>query len=780
MAATLTPAAQHDQAPSFPAGKAGVPGGKMQKWYIDRRGREVRTVEPVPVDGDNRRTAHVRHACRKGGCDHHNWQLPNGPRRFCPDHGVALVAPKAKRDRGQMVAKEAGRLHGQSAGPWAVLVATAGTGVYVKVAVVSAGSVVPLVPAAAGVAYVVAKQLAKRRAIKLGRIEKGQTDGGRQVRRVEATARTAGLVAGAAATWVTMAAATDPHTTPGRIVWVGLAAAWAVGSVPAWRRADRRRRADSATVAAPAAIAAPPKVDPVELLATSTWDRLIGKPDGPLAGTHLEGFAKLPPCLAGGDRRRPPNWSATVRANVPGSMNMREIRPTLLGRIAAAYGCTYGDVAFIADAHDLSVAYLQVRPDNPLAEVRRWGGPSQSDWGAGRSVIGRFDDGAPIPYLWWSETGAIHELISGCTGSGKSELVVQLLLASLQSKGLVLDWVGDPQGGQSYGAVKDKVDWFARNVTEIKLMLLAAKVEMLRRNDVLSQRNQKTWKATKEMPLLVLTLDELQSYIDDAEILVLVTDLVGQARKCGIKVRIITQVPSVGNLGGSTYIKEQLKAGQAFIFRAATDIAGRLAVDGDSPIDPTQLPATWGQHTCGFGKTTAGVLFVQGALARDVYGRADWTGEDMDCWLVDEWGADITSPAQFGPDAQQASGVLWAGRIARSRVALEAGRDPENLLPGGKALALLEQADQLQHGPMKRDDDLNPRPTGATPVKAADALLSAARDVVGAQGGQLTKEQLVAATPDIKASTRDKAIDDLLAAGQITRTGRGVYQIPRT
>src|SRR6185436_18161853 len=182
--------------------------------------------------------------------------------------------------------------------------------------------------------------------------------------------------------------------------------------------------------------------------------------------------------------------------------------------------------------------------------------------------------------------------------------------------------------------------------------LLAAVKEMQRRNDELSRNNIKTWFASKAMPLLVITLDEVQSYIEDPDILALVEMLVGQARKCGIKMRLITQIPAAYNLGGSTYIKEQLKAGQTLIFRAMTDVAGRSATDGDVPVDPTMLPLVWGKNTCAAGDSTAGLMFAQGLNGRDVYGRADYTGEKMEVWLVDANGDPSVCPGKFGPDAQ--------------------------------------------------------------------------------------------------------------------------------
>jgi hypothetical protein len=756
--------------------KIPVPAGaaKMQAWYIDPAGRRVRTQHPVPVDADDMRTAHLRHQCPQ--CDHHEWLLP-GAARFCPTHGKPLVAPKVA-SRARAVAVDGGQRFGRAATPWLLPAAAAVADIVASHAQVG-GWAAATVPAFGAAAYVVTRRTLTRRAVKRGRIERGQRTG-RRVRQIVRQARGNALVGVEAGGWLMAMALTDLSGWPGRVVWGAALARWALAVKPWWDAIETRRTRSvvpKPTGGGPVGQEAQ-SPDPVRERAVTTWANLIGGTNGPLAGTRLEQVTRLPACAVDASgRTRLPNWSAKVTAVVPGSINMRETRPTLLGRIAAAYGCTYADVAFTADEADLGVAWLRVQPDNVLAEVRMWQGPdAANDWKRGLSRIGRFEDRRGIPYQWWTGTGAAHDLISGCTGSGKSELVAQLILDSLHSNGLVLDWVGDPQGGQSYGVLKDAVDWFARDKTEITLMLLAALKEMLRRNDDLSDRNVKTWAPSKAMPLLVVTLDEVQSYIEDPVILDLVEKLVAMGRKCGIKVRLITQVPAAYNLGGSTYIKEQLKSGQTLIFRAMTDIAGRSAVEGDCPVDPTMLPMKWGPGTCNAGETTAGLLFVQGLHARDVYGRTDWTGQDMGVWLTDSSGASTLSPGGFSREAQLVSGVLWGDRRARARRALLAGRSDADLLPGGKAVELIEAAAVSA----ANDTVVQFTPVGAqVPDRARDVVLAAAREAADA-GGVVQRRQIVASTPDMKDGTRNAALTDLLAAGQLRRIKNGVFAVPVT
>jgi len=763
----------------------------MQPWYIDEAGMRRRMPYEVPVTADDERTPHLRCQCPKmrnangGGrerCEHFEWLMP-GVTRFCPLHGEALVPPQDGRQaRVTSVLRETRRMYGRAALPWTVPVAGLVADAGMSLGQVAAVDAILTAPALAGFGYVAAKRILTARAVKAGRIERRQKTG-RRVREIQRRARRVAALAGEASLWAAMLAATDLSTWPGRIVAAAGMVRWAVGFKPWWDGVEARRLRDvpaSVKVETPAEepVEAP---DPIRLRALTTWATLIGCPTGPLAGTELVDFQRLPSCSARqAERTLLPNWSAKVVAKIPGSINMRENRPTLLGRIAAAYRCTYADVSFAADESDLSVAWLRVQPDNPLAETKMWAGPTSSNWRRGTSRVGRFDDGQDIVYQWWTKTGAAHDLISGCTGSGKSEFVAQLLLASLHSNGLVLDWVGDPQGGQSYGALKDAVDWFARDKSEITLMLLAALKEMLRRNDELAENNIKTWQPTKAMPLLVITLDEVQSYIDDPAILELVEKLVGQGRKCGIKMRLITQIPAAYNLGGSTYIKEQLKAGQTVIFRAMTDIAGRSAVEGDCPVDPTALPDKWGKNTCAAGETTAGLMFLQGVNGRDVYGRADFTGDDMSVWLLDEEGASTISPGVFGPAAQQVSGVLWGDRKERARRLIEAGRSDEDLLRNGAAVELIAAAAEAAASKTvvrMSGQKVEPEPAGKGP-RARDLVLAAAREHADIRG-VVDRDALVkAAEGQMASGTLNKALSDLVADGALRRVKNGLYEVP--
>jgi hypothetical protein len=767
-------------APALPAGV------KLQSWYHDKRGRVVKTSRPVPVDANNDLVPLLDYRCPVGQCDVQEWH-PARATRYCTDHGKALVLRQDGRrvDRARSLVADTYRLHGASASPWVCLtVACAAAG---GAHVAGPGRAVVGLSVAVGATYLAARARALRTARKRG-MRRGERQGthARYVRRMT---KRAGIVAGAAATCAMVASVVDPHTVFGAITYTALLGGWALAAVPTWRRADDRRAFLTSRPAAPALPDGPvEEVSPDLVLkaqALGLWASNIGNQNGPLAGTKLVDWERLPECAAGGpDRPRQPNWTAAVITpqGAP-AVSMRKPRPDLLGAIAAAYGVSTADVSFAADPHNNSRATVRVCPDNPLAEVRYWAGPAGTNWERGTTTIGRFEDGRPITFEFWNEDGASHAMFSGCSGSGKSELIVQLLLTALHSGGRVLPWVADPQRGQSYGPLREHVDWFATTLDEIKFMLMAATAEMQRRNDVLTARYQKTWRPTRDMPLLVLCLDEVQAYAKDDVVQELLEKLAGMARKVGIVLWLITQVTAAYAFGGGNlYVKEQMR--QRLVFRASTSQAAGHAVEDGEMIDATTLPKAWGPSTAGAGRTTAGLLFVSGPHGCDVFGRTDYTGEsaEMARWLVDANGAPTTTPGWFDAAAAAYSGPLWGGRRERQAAAAGTGLDLQGLLAGGKAAQLLDAAAGLQNDPnYKPQPAVNP--LVSLPDPARNRVLRTAQKVADPDGF-VTKTALVEATPDVPTNTRDRAIADLRQSGEFApvedadgKVRRGVYKV---
>jgi hypothetical protein len=274
---------------------------------------------------------------------------------------------------------------------------------------------------------------------------------------------------------------------------------------------------------------------------------------------------------------------------------------------------------------------LFVLPKAATNKAIKWKGPDL-DLAKWVSTIGTYIDGARVEYVWreW------HDLISGTTGSGKSRLLDLLLATSRASGGLIVDWVLDPQNGQSLPDWQEEVDWFASGVDEGMRMLRAARSLMYARNRTLAKqewvdgrgRTRKGVKAftpTPDMPLLVLTIEEAHAVLNDDEAKTIVEDIAKMGRKCGIKVRLVTQVPTLSQLGNSNVLRSMVASGNVIVLRTGNKSDGQFAFQGAMQVDPVSIPRRMPD-----GSSSAGLGFALGAESRQAPMRTDFVEDPLD------------------------------------------------------------------------------------------------------------------------------------------------------
>jgi hypothetical protein len=287
--------------------------------------------------------------------------------------------------------------------------------------------------------------------------------------------------------------------------------------------------------------------------------------------------------------------------------------------IGAALGLRAGSIVIEAtDTAELDEARILVLPENPLREVMRWTKPTLIA-ATGVSFLGWYADLSPVCYRHFRPgSGPIHSLISGSTDSGKSRTVEQLL-AEERHSGIIVSWVIDPQGGASLPDWQDNVPYFARSVDEARVMLLKARARMYARNAFMSQVRWTDGKGRQRkgiaeftpmdprhgLPMLSITIDEAHVVLKDRWCKELVEEMIAMARKCGIKIRLITQVPLLDSLGNSSNIRDAVAAGNVIVLRTANRLTGQVAFNGNLAVDPSSLPKQWPD-----GSTTSGLGFV--------------------------------------------------------------------------------------------------------------------------------------------------------------------------
>jgi hypothetical protein len=315
------------------------------------------------------------------------------------------------------------------------------------------------------------------------------------------------------------------------------------------------------------------------------------------------------------------NWSATIEL-VPGRHTTADaVRAA--PRIASSYRKPMSSVV-VEPPEDSNEAQarMSVLNKNMLEAPQEWPGP-QLDLAEGLAPIGPYHDGELARFRFWlPDSGAVHSLVSGCTGSGKSMFVGTKLATERFSGGLVCSWVCCPQGGMSFpewmGNVALSVDTAQGGADMLKwaIAVMDARARHMATADWVDDRGRrrrgmKHFTPTPEMPLLSITIEEspqvmaVKGTTEDAE------QVVNTGRKVGVSLTFVTQVPLLGQLGNSTPLRAGLTSGNVVVFRTADRISGHVsglsAIDSEG-VDPYKIPRRFpdGSQTGGLGYTLGG------------------------------------------------------------------------------------------------------------------------------------------------------------------------------
>jgi len=573
---------------------------------------------------------------------------------------------------------------------------------------------------------------------------------GRACQRIARRARYAAYTAAPAAAWLATAAWFPPASPATPTLTAVLAAGTTIAGRTwvTWRRSQCRPTP-------PPTVEATSNDQQRRAAITTTWTTRIAN-SGPLADVTIHNVQLLP-----GTGQ---NWRATLRTP--------EQRPTIVPNTAAAIAAIAGayqvgtiDVTIEPDPGDASTAQIWVQQDSPLARGSMWHGPTGQEILDGSHVCGIYADGTPVSYVWW-ESGAVHDMICGATGSGKSALVKALIAVELNSGGNVISWLIDPQRGQSFAGVRDHVDWFASDIAEARRMLLATAVEMYRRNASHVRAGKETWTVDDNDPLLVVTIDEAHRLANDPVCQGLIEQLLAMARKVGIKLRLITQVPLVSSLG-STEAKDAL--GQKIIFRTGSSVSSIVAAQGHE-IRPHLLPTTWPSHIADRTPNTAGLGYIV-TSERVSLMRTHWIGDERHAagYLANTTPGTLSQAAQ-DELARAISPVLYPQRHARTEEAATRTVDITEIIP---AAAAKEIIDTIDAETVRKPEPPAKTKTSEPPAKVRVGVAAAA--LTTEPGTTITRQQLATALQGMPPRTLTSAVNALILAGEMTSTGHGTY-----
>jgi hypothetical protein len=267
-----------------------------------------------------------------------------------------------------------------------------------------------------------------------------------------------------------------------------------------------------------------------------------------------------------------------------------------------------------------SRGYLTILGSSTLQDTRWWDGRGM-DKRTGLVRIGRFADGQTAHTKWYTPRyGTRHDLFSGTTGCGKTELLNLYVFAALLT-GWFVPVICDPQEGQSLPFWQDRC-LYASGVGQVERRIRGLHAGFLDRSSVLGRT---PWNDDGvrmpgmpffdyellggRWPMVLVIIDEAHMVLRDGDkqqrqIVAYVLEMARLIRKAGGKMVLATQVPGLEDLGGKQALRDMLRGGNVWSGRTANKVAsGMLGL----AKDPSEIPRFFGDQT-----ETAGLSYTAG------------------------------------------------------------------------------------------------------------------------------------------------------------------------
>lgn len=769
--------------PARPATKP-LPAGaaRWSKTWVDRDGLPHVTAHAVPVDENDRRTNHVRHVCSKGQievtladgtterrpCDQEQWLLPN-ERKFCPDHACAME-PTEALSGGVVPWRKLWAAAEKPARPLYALAAITAAGYGLEQQASDPLGVLAATPLATAGAWWATRTVLRKRAEKAGKVDTDQATG-RRVERIDRVARAAGYSTTVAGAWLSAAAAVDPASLVGKVVWSSLPVAWAVCAAPWWRHLHALRNRPTPAEAIPEAVKPRELSDDEQAAADAA--RLWAEADIPNTKLDVATWKRIT-C----------GWQAVVKATKRGALNgLASDSVGTIRKIAAAFDVPKSAVTWIEEHDDNpNCALLLVQPNNPLKDGQVWPGPSaiRITDKAIESVSGTLINGEPIvDRLYVFGWGAPGEVALGTTGGGKSmrarkRLVVERWAsyeaADGQRKGLFLSFLHDPKRLESYGEFYDAVHGYGITRDDAHIMVDAFLRECMRRYDAMAShvwhdvRNGKQrrrrggikWDPRVHGPILSVHWDEFHELAGDSEFVKKLEKLARYIRAGALRCALYSHMATIGDTG-SQALRDMVAGGRSTLFRTTSGLNAGLTTGGQLTADPRALPKLPGMCLVADGETATLMGRESWIPGTEEEAAAAGTDRTLYDWLFDDDNQPIGYPAEIPAETQEAFGPEFMEWMAAGRT--ESGRDgwsytgtpafvptaerAEEMAAPDKLLAILAKADRPLSRKEIKADPLWVNPSTGEPMNITSTMTAAIKAneqliVKGQRGQEMT------------------------------------------
>ncbi|MBK3539500.1 sporulation protein SsgA [Streptomyces sp. MBT67] len=351
-------------------------------------------------------------------------------------------------------------------------------------------------------------------------------------------------------------------------------------------------------------------------------------------------------------------------------------------RIASALDVPTTAIRVMHDPDSARKGQFVIVPEDMLKTPTVWPGP----FAPGESVavplrLGVYDDGSDLllPLL-----DAIHLLVMGMTGSGKTEGALDILLEILTRNDVAV-WLADAaKAGQDFQPLIPGMDWAALDTPSAGAMVAAVQAVIPARTAWLRDHSYRAWEPAAArtqtnpahscaaagacgcpgMPYLLAWFEEaaklLRELGDDV-----FTGIAQEARSAGVSLVVSMQRASGYQL--STDTRASLPAAMCFGVKG-DDASFALP---EEVLDAGANPAAWGNKRKGY------VYLVSAGVEEDLYAnpaRTFWTGppaegtyERMARYVVEHF-ANVR--AELDPvtaaAAERVAGTLFTGRRERA------------------------------------------------------------------------------------------------------------------
>ncbi|MFI1761807.1 plasmid transfer protein TraB [Streptomyces sp. NPDC020800] len=289
-----------------------------------------------------------------------------------------------------------------------------------------------------------------------------------------------------------------------------------------------------------------------------------------------------------------------------------------LGRIASALDLPTSAVRYNPDPGSSRRGELVIVPEDMLAEVVEWEGPSNVGGSIAEPlVLGRYDDGSPL-VLWLpgdpdAGRNSTHVLIAGGTGSGKGDTALNVQTEILSRRDVIV-WFSDPKAFQDFAPLRPGLDWAVEGGSPTEVMVAAVQATIPARTRWLGAHGYRQWvpeaaeqQTSREhtcrpdgracgcagMPFLVVWFEEAANTLrflgDDA-----FTGISQEARSAGMSLIVSLQRPSYDQMSTST------RASLPSVIALGCDARDEGFVLPDDVLAAGAHPGTWGNRRPGY------------------------------------------------------------------------------------------------------------------------------------------------------------------------------------